>query len=388
MEKSMKKRLFGLSITVFLLCVLFLLSSCQLSQILGKDETTAETTAAQTTQAETEAPVTEEYPEFDFSKITDYSSIVTLGKFKGREVSYSELNVTEEEYSTYISDVLIKNEFYNELTTGLTKENDTVNISYKGYIDNALFQGGSADNQSLTLNDTSGYIDGFAQGLIGKEVGTTVKLNLKFPSDYHSTEYAGKDVVFDVTINSVYQAKELTDEIVVQIMKDYKDCTTVEKFHEFFRAAIAEEKRSVAISGIWNEFMTESVIKDETIYTQQSAYYYNLMYNYYKQAAVYYNMSLDNILSYYNIAGEAGLKESADDYAKFDIVFNAVIKTENIGIDDNEYNTLLAEYASEINKTVEELSSSYSKEDLKSFLLERKMYNIMFDNCVITGAPQ
>lgn len=386
----MKKRLLSLSITAFLLCGLFLLSSCQLSKILGKDETTAEPTVEQTTtQTDTTTPTeTENTPEYDFSTVTDYSTIVTVGKFKGREISYLELNVTDDEYAQYINNVLITNKFFDELKSGKTKENDIVDISYKGYINNELFQGGSAEKQQLTLNDTSGYIDGFADGLVDKDIGTTVKLNLKFPTDYHATEYAGKDVVFDVTINFVYQVKELTDEIVVEIMKDYDDCTTVAKFHEFFKKAVKEEKRGTAISLMWSELMAESVVLDDAIYKQQSDYYFDMMHSYYKKAAAYYNMSLDELLNNYGIPGEAGLQVSANDYSKFDIVFNAIIHAENLGIDDNEYNTRLADYAKEMKTTVEKISEEYTKEDLKSFLLERKMYDAMFENCVITGLPQ
>lgn len=365
----MKKRLFGLSITAFLLCVLFLFSSCQLSEVLGKGDTTVATTVAETTAPLVTEPLVEAVPEYDFSNITDYSTVVTLGKFIGREISYADINVSEAEYTKKVDGLLISNKYYDEIKDVNTKENDMVDISFKGYIDGVLFQGGTADNQQLTLNDTSGYIAGFAEGLIDKEIGVVVKLNLKFPSDYHSAEHAGKDVVFDVTINFIYQAKELTDEMIVAIMDDYEGITTVEKFHEFFRAAANEEKRSTAISAAWAEIMTESVIIDQTVHTQQSAYYYSLMYNFYKQTATNYDMSLDDVLGYYGIVGEAGLMEAAKDYSKFDIVFNAITYTQNLSITDSEYATLLPEYAEEMNTTVEGMTETYSEDDLKSFLL-------------------
>lgn len=35
-------------------------------------------------------------------------------------------------------------------------------------------------------------IDGFVDGLIGKEVGETVTLDLKFPDDYQNEDVAGQ----------------------------------------------------------------------------------------------------------------------------------------------------------------------------------------------------
>lgn len=83
---------------------------------------------------------------------------------------------------------------------------DTVNIDYVGYIDGVEFEGGSTDGAGADLVIGSGtYIDGFEEGIIGHTVGETFDLNLSFPDDYWNTEYAGKDVVFTVTLNEIYE---------------------------------------------------------------------------------------------------------------------------------------------------------------------------------------
>ena len=88
-----------------------------------------------------------------------------------------------------------------EVTDGVT-----VNIDYTGYIDGETFQGGSTEGYGtdLTIGSDS-YIDGFEDGLIGHKVGETVDLNLTFPETYHNADYAGKDVLFEVTINGIYE---------------------------------------------------------------------------------------------------------------------------------------------------------------------------------------
>lgn len=387
----MKKRLLFLSTSIFLLCVVLLMSSCQLSEIFNKDDTTvpdntsknSETTAT----AETGTPIDELYPKYDFSAVTDYTSIVTPGKFIGREVSYENINVSEEEYSNYVNSVLISKKYYNQIKTGNTAKDNIVNISYIGYIDSTVFEGGSAEEQQLTLNDTSGYINGFANGLIGKEVGSTVRLELKFPDDYPSADHAGKDVVFDVTINFIYEIQALTNEMVVNIMTGYEDCTTVEKFHEFFRSATTEKKRSNAISVMWDELMTESIVLDETIFNQQRDYYYYMMLDYYQQLAAAYSMELNEVLGYYEINGTDGIMDIAKNYAKFDMVFNAIVYTNNLEISDDEYPTLLADYATEMGTTTEKLQTDYTEDNIKNILLERMMYDKMYENIIVTNSP-
>ena len=86
------------------------------------------------------------------------------------------------------------------------KEGDTVNIDYTGYKDGEAFAGGSTNGGGAYLVIGSGtYIDGFEDGLIGHRVGETVDLNLTFPEDYGAEELAGADVVFNVTINGIYE---------------------------------------------------------------------------------------------------------------------------------------------------------------------------------------
>ena len=85
------------------------------------------------------------------------------------------------------------------------KDGDTVNIDYTGYKDGEAFAGGSTNGAGADLEIGShSYIDGFESGLIGKKVGETVDLNLTFPEDYGAEELAGADVVFNVTINGIY----------------------------------------------------------------------------------------------------------------------------------------------------------------------------------------
>ncbi|MBR0327389.1 MAG: FKBP-type peptidyl-prolyl cis-trans isomerase, partial [Clostridia bacterium] len=100
------------------------------------------------------------------------------------------------------------------------KDGDVVNIDYVGKINGEEFEGGSATSQSLELGSDS-YIDGFEDGLIGAKKGDKVTLNLKFPQDYGNEELNGKDVVFEVTVNSVsvnkYEyAKKITDTEALQ----------------------------------------------------------------------------------------------------------------------------------------------------------------------------
>ena len=91
--------------------------------------------------------------------------------------------------------------------TSLTvTDGDTVNIDYVGTIDGVEFSGGNTQGAGADLVIGSGsYIDDFEEQLIGAHPGDTVEVNVTFPEDYGNESLNGKDAVFEVVINGIYQ---------------------------------------------------------------------------------------------------------------------------------------------------------------------------------------
>ena len=95
---------------------------------------------------------------------------------------------------------------YSTDTSLTVEDGDTVNIDYVGTADGVEFDGGSTEGMGTDLVIGSGsYIDDFEEQLIGAHPGETVEVNVTFPDDYYSTDMAGKDAVFTVTINGIYE---------------------------------------------------------------------------------------------------------------------------------------------------------------------------------------
>ena len=135
----------------------------------------------------------------------------TLGQYKNIEVTLLELKVTDED---------VESELYYKLSSLAAKtdrtvveNHDVVNIDFVGKLDDVAFDGGSAEAFDLQIGSKN-FIDGFEDGLIGTAVGDTVDLNVTFPESYGSSDLAGKDVVFTVTVNSIMAMPELTDSII------------------------------------------------------------------------------------------------------------------------------------------------------------------------------
>ena len=86
------------------------------------------------------------------------------------------------------------------------KNGDTVNIDYVGSIDGVEFEGGNTGGYGTELTIGSGmYIDNFEEQLIGAHPGDKVDVVVTFPEDYGMEELNGKEALFKVTINGIYE---------------------------------------------------------------------------------------------------------------------------------------------------------------------------------------
>ena len=91
--------------------------------------------------------------------------------------------------------------------TSLTVESgDTVNIDYVGSVDGVEFDGGNTQGMGTDLVIGSGsYIDDFEDQLIGAHPGDQVDVYVTFPEDYGVEDLNGKEALFQVAINGIYE---------------------------------------------------------------------------------------------------------------------------------------------------------------------------------------
>lgn len=133
----------------------------------------------------------------------DPADYVTLGDYKGLDISVEKTEVTDAAVQAYIEKMIANASDYETTEKTKVENGDYVNIDYEGLQDGVAFSGGTASDQVLEIGSGS-FIDGFEEGLIGANVGDKLALNLTFPDPYkNNPDLAGKEVVFNVTVNSI-----------------------------------------------------------------------------------------------------------------------------------------------------------------------------------------
>ena len=164
-----------------------------------------------------------EVTELDFTETGNMKFKMTLElepefevkDYKGLKIKEKKIAVSKKEVDEYVNMILDKAAKLEVDEDRVVKEDSFVLIDYVGKKDGVAFDGGTEKDRLLPIKN-SGFIDGFADGLIGLKKNDFKDLNLKFPTEYHAADLAGKDVVFSVEIKEIKKKilPELTDEYV------------------------------------------------------------------------------------------------------------------------------------------------------------------------------
>ena len=96
------------------------------------------------------------------------------------------------------------------------------------------------------------FIPGFEDQVIGHKSGDEFDVNVKFPSDYHAENLAGKDARFAVKVHEVrkHQLPELNDELAKSVGHE-----SVDKLREHIRTILTEQYDEAAKRDMRNELL-------------------------------------------------------------------------------------------------------------------------------------
>ncbi len=301
---------------------------------------------------------------------------VTLGEYKGLSVDKSSSDF-ETYYDEIVDGDVSRGGLYKQKTEGTVAKGDTANIDYVGKKDGVAFEGGTAQGYDLTIGSGS-FIDGFEDGLIGKEIGSTVDLNLTFPADYGSAELAGKSVVFTVTINYVTTTEPMLPAEFFEKL-GFKSVEAYEK---------DVEERALSLM-LFEKIADKSKIKDypeadetklyETMKTQ-----YETMYQ------SQYGVSFSEMLTYNQMTEEdfkeEALKNSVYPSMKEQMILYAIMDKEGIEVSEKDIQKQVAHMQKEIGSdevTEDDLKEFYGSYYFEALAVSENVKNFLVENAKI-----
>lgn len=315
----------------------------------------------------------------------DLSKYVKVGNYKGLEYTSQKASVTDEEVDAEIQRRLQKAAKTENSKTGKVENGDTINISFVGKIDGKEFEGGSSESTDITVGTTQ-MIDGFVEGLIGKNVGESVTLNLKFPDDYGKTDLQGKAVEFKVTINS--KKKISVPKLNASFVKKNSKYKTVKEYKEGVKKELLNQKQksidSTVKQELWSRIINKSKAKkypEKELNEAMSQA--NKLEESYKAQAQNYGMEWETYLKTVMRTDKKGFEKLKQEYAK-NIVFNRMVmysiaRSENISLSNREYKKEILKILEDNGYDEESFKKAFGK-DIETYADEQNWrQKILFD---------
>ena len=156
-----------------------------------------------------------------------------LGTYKGLEVGKEEKEVPDEIVETEVE--RIREGFARlEQVDRASAEGDSLLIDFEGFVDDAAFEGGAAEDYLLGLGSGQ-FIEGFEEQLAGAGAGEEREVKVTFPADYQAEHLAGKDAVFKVKV------KEVREKVLPDLDDDFASEASEFDTLEELRADIREK---------------------------------------------------------------------------------------------------------------------------------------------------
>lgn len=320
------------------------------------------------------------------------SADLTLGQYKGLEVSKSTADITDEELTAAVERVLKSNQKDEYVEEGTTQKDNKITAVYTATLDGESVSAlsSASSGSTVTLSDGSFAIEGFIDKLIGQQVGSKVEFDITIPEDTENSAlktYAGKTVHYVVEIKNIVNTivPELTDEWVKEEY-GYMNISTIDGFKEYL-------KRQMYLSYVYDE-VKDTLLDNSTVNSYDSdllSKYTDIAVTQFESTiSSYYGITLDAYLQAMDKTEDEFRKEKEEE-AKPDLkermVIEKIAEAENITLSDEEFNTRMEQYAVEYGlETVDELKQYYDgvwdDSDWKYSILAEKVQEIICDNVV------
>ncbi len=309
---------------------------------------------------------------------------VTLGGYRGVEVTKADAVVTEEEVDKEVEKERNNNARMVTVTDRPVQTKDTVVIDYEGFVDGEAFEGGKAENHSLEIGSHS-FIDTFEDQLVGKNTGDETEIHVTFPEQYHAQELAGRPAVFKVKLHEI-KVKEIP-EADDEFAQDVSEFDTLEEYKEDIRKRLTE-RRENEIKGAQEDEAIRRIIETSTMDIPEAMIETQCenMVSEFAQRIAQSGLSMEQYMQFSGLTVDqlkAQVRPEAETRIKSSLVLEEIAKVEEIVISDEEMDAhvekMAAGYGMDAAKMKEMMSDS-ERESVRRDLAVTRAVELIMEN--------
>lgn len=309
---------------------------------------------------------------------------VEVKDYKGIEVEKVVNPVTDEDINKQLDALREKNVTVETVDDRAAENGDDVVIDFEGFKDDVAFEGGKAEDFTLSLGSGQ-FIPGFEDQIVGHDAGEEFDINVTFPEEYQVKELAGAPAVFKIKLKSI--SKKVMPELDDDMVKDSTEFDTVDEYKADVKKKLEEANEKHADSEVEAKIF-DKVIENMTAEIPQVMFdnRVNEMISELEQRLAPQGISLDLYMQYTGQTMDTVKKayaEQAEKQVKLRLALEKIAKLENIEVTEDELKAEFDKLAEAYKLDVDQIKQFIHDDDLKKDIAVGKAVDLIKDAAVI-----
>lgn len=309
---------------------------------------------------------------------------VEVKDYKGIEVEKVVNPVTDEDINKQLDALREKNVTVETVDDRAAENGDDVVIDFEGFKDDVAFEGGKAEDFTLSLGSGQ-FIPGFEDQIVGHNAGDDFDINVTFPEEYQVKELAGAPAVFKIKLKSI--SKKVMPELDDDMVKDSTEFDTVDEYKADVKKKLEEANEKHADSEVEAKIF-DKVIENMTAEIPQVMFdnRVNEMISELEQRLAPQGISLDLYMQYTGQTIDTVKKayaEQAEKQVKLRLALEKIAKLENIEVTEDELKAEFDKLAEAYKLDVDQIKQFIHDDDLKKDIAVGKAVDLIKDAAVI-----
>lgn len=309
---------------------------------------------------------------------------VEVKDYKGIEVEKVVNPVTDEDINKQLDALREKNVTVETVDDRAAENGDNVVIDFEGFKDDVAFEGGKAEDFTLSLGSGQ-FIPGFEDQIVGHNAGEDFDINVTFPEEYQVKELAGAPAVFKIKLKSI--SKKVMPELDDDMVKDSTEFDTVDEYKADVKKKLEEANEKHADSEVEAKIF-DKVIENMTAEIPQVMFdnRVNEMISELEQRLAPQGISLDLYMQYTGQTIDTVKKayaEQAEKQVKLRLALEKIAKLENIEVTEDELKAEFDKLAEAYKLDVDQIKQFIHDDDLKKDIAVGKAVDLIKDAAVI-----
>ena len=309
---------------------------------------------------------------------------VEVKDYKGIEVEKVVNPVTDEDINKQVDALREKNVTVETVDDRAAENGDDVVIDFEGFKDDVAFEGGKAEDFTLSLGSGQ-FIPGFEDQIVGHNAGEDFDINVTFPDEYQVKELAGAPAVFKIKLKSI--SKKVMPELDDDMVKDSTEFDTVDEYKADVKKKLEEANEKHADSEVEAKIF-DKVIENMTAEIPQVMFdnRVNEMIGELEQRLAPQGISLDLYMQYTGQTIDTVKKayaEQAEKQVKLRLALEKIAKLENIEVTEDELKAEFDKLAEAYKLDVDQIKQFIHDDDLKKDIAVGKAVDLIKDAAVI-----